>query len=147
MACAGRNMDGLRHAAAAGAWHRVHTRHATEHLPVWPGRTPALAGRPESVLAVGEFASYQLYPRPRKLRISRALYRRLEYRRGALQLRLLDSAAPRFLSMVGGKSRGPRLAYRERTTMVGGRCGDGAALRLGTLDQRGSRPSSSGSVR
>src|ERR1700722_11062459 len=74
MACARRHLDRLRLPAAAGPWHRVDPRLAAEYLPVRPGGTPALAGRPQPVRTVGEFAAHHLYPRAGKLRISQALH-------------------------------------------------------------------------
>src|ERR1700730_17024093 len=103
MACARRDVDCLRHPAAFATRRRFDSRLATEYLRVRPGGTFAFASGSEPIRAVGKFAPDHLRPRPGKLRISQTLYGRVEHRRRALQLRLLDHSTPRFLSLVGGQ--------------------------------------------
>src|SRR6202048_1443928 len=131
MACARRDLDRLRHPAAAGAWHCADPRVPAEYLRVRPRRTLTPASRSPPVRVVGKFASDQLYPRFGELRISQTLYRRIELRRHTLQLCLLDQSTSRFLSLVGDQGRGSGLAGHERATMVGRSRRGGTAVELG----------------
>src|SRR5882762_2350739 len=130
MACARRDLDRVRHPAAAGAWHCADPRVPAEYLRVRPCGTLTLASRSQPVRAVGKFPSDQLYPWFGELRISQTLYRRIEFGRHTLQLCLLDQSTPRLLSLVGGQGRGSRLAGDERATMVGRSRRGGTAVEL-----------------